>query len=474
MQKHLLALLLVLPVLAGCIDDGGNGGDGNDEPPTGNGSNVGTNDAFELPIHFSEVDPDHDHGDASQHDIVNNFTLEAFLPLGADGGAAPGGISEIDVAGDHLYIGVMDYGFIIVDISDPLDPQITASVELTSTDNLAPPDVPLTLPYMADLKVDATGDWIFVATELSTNPGVHIYDARDRSNPVLAGFWPNPGQLLGCHMIEYAVIDGQEYLFCAPLDDAVYVGLIQPETPLPVREIAYLNRWTPTGLEFIQRDVDGILNSPPTGYHSVGGHHDMTWQQDPLTGDHVLSVSLWSLGWFWLDVNTPAVPTELGSWFGEGSPDWGGNMHTAMLFEDDGRRIAVGIPEVAVPPVVHTLDVSDYSAPEVLAHWNAVDDWHGEDGRYSTHNFQVVDQVMYMTHYHAGLFALDLSTPEDPVVAGTFMPFDRTEETYGRGCCGGSWDVVVWKGYVYVANTGGLYVTHLNGEPIDDDYSGFA
>ncbi len=505
MQRSVVALLLMIPALAGCLA-------GDDDAPPGNGSNVGTNSDFELPFHFTELDPGHDHSDPFQHDIANNMTLEAFLPLGSDG--APGSISEMHVAGDWIFQGVMGHGFQIIDISNPTAPELVITYDMAddvTDDEVAgtrgdvneqypgcpvdPPEpVPVNCPsgvpgiptdrYLADIKSDDAGDWLFVALELTSNPGVFVYDVRDKANPVFAGFYPAPGAppgtLLGCHMIEYALIGSNEYLFCVPLDDSVYIAQIQSPDASGMRQVVNVQRWVPFDAESSPNDFSTIQENPQgAGDFSVlGGHQDMTWQKDPLTGADVISVSLWDLGWYWVDVSDPLNPTMLGYWKGEGSPDYDGQTHTMMLMESDGRRLAVGIPEVARPPVVHILDITDYEAPEVVAHWNAVGEWYNEDGRYSTHNFQIVDGKMYMTHYHAGTMVLDISTAEKqaaPEILGTFMPFDRRPETYGNGCCGGSWDVVVSDGYTFTANKHGLYVLLLEGDPAGKaSHTGFA
>lgn len=430
----------------------------------------------------------HDHADPSSHDIANNMSLVGHHPLGDDG--PPGSISEIDVAGDHAFLGVMGFGFQIVDISNMSAPELVASVEITSTDHMTPLGV-----YLADLKVDDAGDWLFIALELSTNPGVLIYDVRDKANPVLAGFWPEPGLLLGCHMVEYARIGEGEYVFCAPLDNAVYVGQLLPPVG-STREIVQVARWMPTTPKFVQQQGDvatGYVEgcdhvSSPTcianvALHLVSGHQDMTWQKDPLTGVDMLSVSFWNLGLRFVDVSNPLLPQEIGSWAGEDSQKWDGVLHTSMMFESNGSRIAVANPEGARPPAMFVLDATDFDNPKVLAEWTALPDYMGEDGRFSLHNFQIVDGKVYMAHYHGGLWVLDISTPElqaSPRAVGTFMPWDRAggdvdSPRYGAGCCGGSWDVVVWKGHVLSANDGGLFIAALDGDPLGDEhYNGFA
>ncbi len=409
----------------------------------------------------------HDHADPTLHDLANNMTSVGFNPLGADG--PPGSISEIDVAGGYAFVGVMGFGFQVVDIRDPTDPILVSSVEVVSPDNASPLGL-----YVADLKVDATGDWVFLATELSTTPGVLLYDARDKENIVLAGFWPEPGLLLGCHMVEYAQIGDSEYLFCAPLDNAVYVGMLLPEVG-GVREVVQVARWVPATPKFVQQQgtaVTGYVNNGDpvgAGTHFVSGHQDMTFQEDPLTGTPTLTVSFWNLGMRFVDVSIPAAPVEIGSWAGENSGKWDGVLHTSMMFESDGRRIAVTIPEGARPPAMFVLDATDLDNPEILSEWMAVDDFQGEDGAFSLHNFQIVDGKIYLAHYHGGIFVLDVhneTLQRDPYTLGTYMPWDRSTD---RGCCGGSWDVVVHEGYVITANRGGLFIAHLRGDPVGLD-----
>lgn len=459
MQKALVALMMAVVALAGCLGD--------DEPTPGTGTpTTGAPEPFMSPIGL-----DHDHNVPELHDIANNMVEVAYHPL-REGTIAT--ISEIDVAGGHAFVAEMGFGFHIFDLADPLNPVLVSSTELEIPDQQLPTDV-----YMADLKVDATGDWVFVATELSTTPGVLIYDARDKTNPVIAGFWPEPGLLLGCHMIEYFVQAEQEYLACAPLDNAIYIGMILPEVN-GVREIVQVARWVPTTTKFVQQQSASMINyvqtQDPAGaaLHWVSGHQDMTYQVDPFTGTPYMSVSFWNLGLRWVDLTNPILPLEVGSWQGEDGELYGGNLHTAMMFESNDKRMAVAIPEVASPPALFVLDATDFNAPILSAEWQAVNDTQGQDGTFSMHNFQIVDEKIYLTMYHGGIWVLDVSTEENhaaPEVLGTYMPFDRRPDTYGRGLNGGimSWDLVVHHGYIITANQGGFYVLALEGDPTGDE-----
>jgi hypothetical protein len=412
----------------------------------------------------------HDHTDFDSHVLSNNVELIGHSYLGDNG--PPGGLGEIDVVGNYAYVAVFNVGFAIVDLSDPAHPTL---VSLTETPT---PGLPVVGRYTADLKVDATGDWVFLAMELSETPGVLIYDARDKANPVFAGFWPAPGTLLGCHMVEYAVINEQEYLFCAPLDNAIWIGLLLPPTPTGQREVVQVGRWVPTTPKFVDQQLNSLQNNP-VGYGPslVSGHQDMTFQPDPLTGAPTLFVSFWNLGMRIVDVSNPLVPVEVGSWAGEDGELWRGNLHTTVAMESEGRRIIVTIPEATSPPALFVLDATDLNAPVLLAQWTALDDFQGEDGIFSLHNFQIVAGKVYIAMGHGGLWCLDISTPQKqaaPEPIASYLPHMPRPD--GEPYQGYYWDSVLWNGYWLTADgSGGFYVLHKLGDPTGDgNYTSFA
>ncbi len=451
-----VAALVALPALAGCL------GDASDDSPL--------DDANDMPALAPFVNPisvGHDHDTLEGHEHANNMHLIATEPVTPDG--PPGYMAEIDIAGDHAFVAIMNVGFAIIDVSDPANPVTVSIVEVET------PAPPVVGHYTADLKADAEGNWVFLAMELSTTPGVLIYDVRDKANPQLAGFWPAPGTLLGCHMVEYASINEEEYLFCAPLDNAVYVGRILPATPSGQREIVTVARWVPNHPKFVEQQVAALQNDP-VGYpfKHVSGHQDMTFQEDPLTGTPMLTVSFWNLGTRFVDVSIPEVPIEVGSWDGEDGDMYTGLIHTSMMMAQGDRRIAFSAPEVARPPALFVLDITDYDNPTVLAQWVALDDFEGEDTTFSLHNFQLVGDRLYMAMYHGGVWVLDISNPEVPTPVGSHpVNGDRPD---GADYRPGVWDVVVHRGYTITADgNAGLTVLHYAEDPIgSEEHSGFA
>jgi hypothetical protein len=370
---------------------------------------------------------------------------------------------------NYAYVALLGYGFAIVDLSDPANPKTVSTTPAASPHPpVQPPLVPLYNKYTADIKVDRTGDWVFLAMELSTTPGLLIYDARDKANPKLAGIWIAPGSFLGCHMVTYGVIDGREYLFCAPLDGTIHVGLLLPPTPAGVREVVHVAMISLHNAKSLQQHA-----AQPT--RMLSGHDDMTLQPDPLTGTPTLFVSAWNLGVRVVDVSVPAAPRELGAWMGEGATHYRGLIHTTMAFKsDDGRRIIVTIPEVANPPTLFVLDATNLANIRAIAEWRAVEDFGREPYTFSMHNFQIVDQKAYLAMYHGGIWVFDLRTPEKPTPVGSYMPAEARHD--GKPYQVGAWDVVVWHGYTLTADGhGGFYVLHLDGDPAGDKaYTSFA
>lgn len=418
-----------------------------------------------APAFVNPIGVDHEHSDLSLHQTANNITLVGHNYITPTG--PPGGLGEVDVGGHYAFIATFNHGFTILDIADPAHPVVVSITEIPT------PESPLYGKYTADLKVTADGDWVFLAMEVSATPGVLIYDARDKAAPKLAGFWASPGLLLGCHMVEYAIISEQEYLFCAPLDNAIYVGLLQPVTAAPVREVVTIARWVPNSLPGVQNEVDRLLEDPQNYpfRHALSGHQDMTYQEDPVSGTPMLYVSFWNLGLRIVDVSIPAAPIEVGFWDGEGAEHYGGNFHTAMAYELDGRRIVAVSPEGANPPAMFLLDFTDLGNPTVVTQWRALDEM-GNFSTQSMHNFQIVQGRIYLAMYHAGLWVLDVSSAEnatDPYVLGTYLPHEPRPD--GANYTVGVWDVVVWHGYMLTADSNsGFYVLNLRTDMAGDEY----
>ena len=456
--------VLVLASLAGCAE----------ERPRGEGA-VHDEVGWRNPLVS-----DHDHTEIHEHGIANNMSLVGHSYLTPQG--PPGLLGEMEVAAGHAYVAIIGHGFAILDLSDPARPETRSITSVPSLRSLTGVSNPVLDRFTADLKVDASGDWVFLAMQLSETPGVLLYDARDRANPVFSGIWAIGLPYLGCHMIEHAVINEAEYLFCAPLDHSVWVGRLLPALPgTPHREVQTVGRWIPDAQD-LASEVAPHATDPVTGANPLGwvpGHQDMTYQEDPLTGAPTLFASFWDLGVRIVDVSIPSLPQEVAAWDGQGSDVYLGDIHTTRAFASDGRRIVVAVSESS-HAALYVLDATDLDAPVLLGTWQGRDE-NGDVTRESMHNFQLIQGRVYMAMYHGGVWVLDVSTPRlqaAPKVLGTHL-LDKPLAN-GTSAMSQALDVVVWNGYLLVSDIGGydlltndltctgVYVMRYDGDARDD------
>lgn len=387
----------------------------------------------------------HDHNDASLHPATPTMEEVLQLPLTTRSAA------EADLLGkDRLVVTYLIGGFTILDVSDPAAPR-----ELSFTPGPG---------YVADVKASPSGNFVFLGVQLAGFTGIQAWNVAAAGRPVLAGAWPITG---GCHML---AVHGSS-LYCAPNDATVRIFEIV-ETPLAVALV-------PQGVYA----PHGPAPPPVVAVRPEGGviTHDMTVQDDPLTGEPVMLVSFWDDGVHVVDVSDPARPTLLGRWAGEGADaTWGGHVHTTMAGLVDGRRVVVTVPEYAPIPSVTFLDATDYGNMTVLGVWAPKADFGGDSpSAFSTHNFQFVGGHVYVAMYHGGVVVLDASTLDavrSPRALGYLVPFADGPFTPGvRGQNGSVWDVLLKDGYIYATGMGsGLHVLRLAGDPVDPALRSFA
>ncbi|PSG97433.1 hypothetical protein BRD56_05090 [Thermoplasmatales archaeon SW_10_69_26] len=144
-----------------------------------------------------------------------------------------------------------------------------------------------------------------------------------------------------------------------------------------------------------------------------------------------------------LDMSNPENPEELGRWEVEGSatPAEEGTLHSAYPLEElwNGTHYTVigpehaGHPEGAPTGVIWVMDTTDPTEPEPVGAWTlpAQVNWNGTF-QFSNHYLTVVDETLFVSMYHGGVWAVDLSPladgppEEDGVLAldseGVFLP----------------------------------------------------
>lgn len=442
-----LPVLLVLALLAaGCVSVPQEPLDAQGDP----------DEAAALAALGGFADPlvvEHDHSDLAAHALstptMSLLHRETFASLGVPTPA----FGEIDLLGEnHLVVSALLNGFYVVDVTDAAKPVAVSYTPMPG--------------FIADVKASESGDYVFLGIQLAGFTGVQAWNVAVKERPFLAGAFPMQS---GCHML--AVHAG--HLYCAPNDATVRIFQIV-ETPAAVALVP-VGVYAPKGAPLTPLSVDR---------ESAGEEftHDMTVQDDPLTGEPVMFVSFWEYGVRVVDVKDPASPVEVGAWTGVGAEStYEGNIHTTMAMLVEGRRVVVTVPEYATVPSLTFLDATDYGNMSALGVWapKRAEDF-GEDDpkRFSTHNFQLVGGKAYMAMYHGGIWVLDASTLEavaQPRALGYYLPADGpaadlpSPTAFLGGGGPNTWDVVVKDGVILASDIlGGLYALHHEGDALGD------
>lgn len=171
-----------------------------------------------------------------------------------------------------------------------------------------------------------------------------------------------------------------------------------------------------------------------------GNHHNDAWiAEHPVTGRALAYLASWDDGLLILDVGDPRAPELVGRWNGfDPTVPEEGNVHSAFPFPGlvKGRHFTLVGPEHSEKPeatpsgVVFVLDTTDPASPVAVAGWTLPHEsvWE-EPLQYSLHYLSAVGRTAFVSAYHAGVWALDLSDVSEsewtllPAV-GVFMPLN--------------------------------------------------
>lgn len=455
MDRRLVPLLLVVPLVAGCLGANTTTDDG-----------VGPPDEDGPPAPSEILVEDHDHADPHAHAGSWNFRERSWLPLAPPGETAR--IHALDRSGDHLFVDggmtlgdASEAGFDIVDVSDPGHPQVVAS---WSHEDHRGAD--------RSIAVGPDGDWVFLASEGATDEtgssGVFVVDVSDPSSPTLATFHPFPGT--GVHTIDAGIVDGDLHVFAL----AGGVSILRLESTPAGTELVRVGRYVAPGAGSIAEGSSaGTQERANEVVRTVYGH-DMDFRIDEETGQPLLYVAYAYQGLHILDLTTPSAPQPISRWTpgGTGSPWYVHSVQTAQI---DGTRVTVVGSEVfenrheTTPAPIWILDTSDLSAPEEVGVWTNPSGAGAHSLLLSTHFFRIDDGTVHLAHYHGGVWSIDISTPEarrDPTATGYHMTARDNGWRPPAGCCG-NWnlagmpmvfDVEVVDGTVWAADWfSGLY-----------------
>ncbi len=476
MRTILVALLVTLPVLAGCVT-----------PP----------DPADPAAATAFIDPiveDHDHSSFADHALwTPSMSLVGHSAM-ADDGKPFSYIGEMDTFGNLTVVQILGRGsiggFVILDTSDPTNPTPIGRAEMPFS-------------YVVDVKFSPDGQRIFAASQagaqgtrghdpITSDPvnaglqgnGFTEWDVSDPTNPVaVAGGLAAPS---GCHMLSVQDIGNERYVFC--IHDAVLI--YQYTEGGAWSQVSAFGPGTTTS-GAMQVAGEAVAAGPGAANTLLLGAtpHDLTIQKDPLDETRLIaSVSYWDFGVRFYDVSNPMRPIELGAWSGQGAEVYEGNVHGAMLSTHEGKRIAVVGPELlgSTVPAMWVLDLDDISSPVLMAEWVPPNAHISQGLLLTVHQFQLVGDRIYLAYNHAGLWVLDLPTiiagtyvddPTHPEVLGYYLPHQEVElYDPDTAAVPNTWDVNVKDGYIFASDRyTGFYVLHYEGDtPGDAAITSFA
>jgi hypothetical protein len=259
-------------------------------------------------------------------------------------------------------------------------------------------------------------------------PGVMLVSIEDPRAPAIVDFYALP--ILGGHSVTGGDLDGTQVIVASVVNLATAASNFWffevASTPLGTRLL-------PAG--FFQ-DSAAAANAP-----LINGHNDAWIQVHPVTGQHLAYLANWNQGVAILDISNLANPQVIGRWYDNPGPnaetqtDGIGSVHNAFPMHEataDGRHYTFIGQEILVHPAatpsgwVKVLDTTDPTDPHVVATWTLPVDVEWSNSLvWSTHYVDYFQNTLFVAHYHAGVWAIDISDlPNNPFppAIGVFVP----------------------------------------------------
>lgn len=413
----------------------------------------------------------HDHFNVSQHRNLStpNFDIVGWDPLIAKSlGHTAGGYfcGESRTRADGRRIAVVNsfysgLGFVLADVTDPAHPfeigEMRFDQESVYDVALTPdgmhvvvganpdPQAPAAgLPDLgqgrAEFRDACTGETRVVPGVLPLNgPSIILVGIANPQAPVIEDVVPMP--VIGPHSVGTYLIDGEQWVTASVVN-------LQHQS-------SYFAFYTVSGSTLQPR---AVYQAPPpasTAQPIVNGHVDASMMKHPITKQTLAYLADWDQGLIILDMDGP-IPQQLGTFnkfTGGGGYLTGvetGNFHEAIPAAEawDGRHYVIVGQEILSHPVDHPsgwvwiLDDTDPANVQEVGRWTlpAEVEW-GQSLQFSTHYMSLLNRTMFVSLYHGGVWAVDLSTPDalrKPPSIGVFIP---ANESPMPGAIGGS-DVV--------------------------------
>ncbi|MHB8586568.1 MAG: LVIVD repeat-containing protein [Thermoplasmatota archaeon] len=388
--------------------------------------------------------------------VVNSWTTDvAFVLVDVTNPAAPQKVGEYELKGVKTYdAAITPDGQHVVVAADPApggneNPQAPSAAATdpfdagVSADTMGAVDsTPFTASPVLSLPSVGQGPTMSVSLlfrdactgrtqqmgpeeQLPIAPGVFMVGVADPKNPTFEDFQPTPA--LGPHSVSTSTVDNTTYVIGSTTNlahDASYFSF-------------YTVTKTPAGAKLL---LDSVITSgenqilPPGSAPLVNGHVDATIFRHPVTGKLTAYLDDWDGGFVIVDMSNLHAPQILSTWLDPG-PE-GGNIHSSIAIQGlwNGRHYAIVGQEFTSRPSnrptgwIHIIDDTNPAKPNETGRWTLPVDtqanW-GQNELFSTHYFNLVNRTLFVSMYHGGVWAVDLSNQTDlamPRTIGVYIP----------------------------------------------------
>ncbi len=425
MRKALTLLTFIALLSAGCL-----GAADLDAQSTSQGDAP----AAELEPIGTPTEQDHDHTDVTQHTNSANVDLVAWKPFIREE-LGQTGFAGLRICDDWAILANdgPEGGFLILDITEPRDPELVGRYVTTwsaTQEALPMPGCDYVLLNGQDLPnaTEASGH-----PEEGTGTGIQIVDISDKSNPEMVSWIPV--RLYGSHNIHVQEIDGEPYVFYT--GQPLRLGVFDQAYTTATGNVITINKWVEEPTPQLVPVSEWRYLPAHTGTSDGGSFpHDLRLAEHPVTGQMLMYVAHWDGGAVTVDVSNPATPTTLD---GHSDPAPSQYRSTHYFRPDatmrDGKHIAWSGPELGItegePGLVRAYDVTDPASIEQVGTWSLPSEVENtQPYLFSPHNFDFQGDIMALGHYHAGVWFLDASDPTNATAVAYYEPHTNETDPY--------------------------------------------
>lgn len=255
--------------------------------------------------------------------------------------------------------------------------------------------------------------------------GVVLVDIQNPRNPIVVDFRSFPP--LGGHSIQVAELDGRTIILVSGLNfvhqASYYVFMDIVDLAGPKLNILSFYQYIPEAVP------------PPL----VSSLHDGFLQKHPVTGEHLAYLAYSGTGLVIVNIDDPTAPRFVSRWNDDGRDlarvkPTGMGLHGVVPAKEpwDARHYSIvgeecsGRPAQMPTCLVAVLDTTEPASPKFVGAWTLPADVQWSSGyQFSPHYFDLVGRTLFVTTYHGGVWAVDLSTTQSlgqmPSI-GVFLP----------------------------------------------------